>query len=275
MLKWKPALRPHQQRENDTFEQLSDLKAAGTQPEANPGEAQSSNFLKVVFVPREGFVGGGKALLLAGRLGYSRWGNAHLEFIDDPCPVISLFQLFFGSDREDREGLTLFIGQLTESSSEGAGCPIWGPLLLLPHRVLVLAALHPSWCFPWSPSPPRCKGNSCKSHCPGVCTMGSILCQSQRGKGTRCLSLFYLIRFFSLCFKCLSAKISKRDREAFYLSQGLQTCTGRSWEVAGSGALSTELQEVLSEVMVHRQNGLLKSTDKSSPTTYMCPCIVP
>lgn len=55
----------------------------------------------------------------------------------------------------------------------------------------------------------------------------------------------------------------EKDRGALYLSQGLQTCaTGMSWEVAGPGALSTELQEVLSEVMVHCQGGLLKSTDK-------------
>jgi len=58
--------------------------------------------------------------------------------------LLSLFQLLFWSeDGEGSEGITLIVSQLTESSSEGAGCPTWGTLV----------PLSPQGACPRSPAP--------------------------------------------------------------------------------------------------------------------------
>lgn len=62
--------------------------------------------------------------------------------------LLVVFELFFQSeDREDSEEPALIIGQLTESSSEQAGYPVWGPLQtclgpLLPLPCMVSVGCH-------------------------------------------------------------------------------------------------------------------------------------
>jgi len=134
------------------------------------------------------------------------------------------------SQRAPQRGLGARLGEL------------WYPY---PHRVPVPEALHPaasphpSWCSLMSSSPPCCEGKGCKSHCPGVCTVGLILCQSQRRNWTRCSSLFLSVcNFFPFVLNGCLQRFPRKIEKHFVYPRVCRPAQGQAGRWQGQGHLA-------------------------------------